>query len=159
MCKSSSLSALSHFISYGAIPSSTQLNVPVLEPGALGKASLTVAFGGDRSEDRDIQIALKTALGVAVFSVPLPFLTTLLPRYVQRASWTSILIFRSGKLDTQTFASLWKQQQTNEAYFDLGNLGLDTDTVSGRLQENNIFYVTKADKEGSVWDNYSETIF
>lgn len=103
-------------------------------------------FGGERGDDTEISVALKCGLGVAVFNLALPLLTTLLPRY-RCVIYHNLFI--SGKLDTQTFASLWKQQQANEAYFDL-QVPLDVETINNRLQENNIFYVTKADKEGSV---------
>jgi len=120
---------------FGAQPASTQVAISPIQPGTQGKTSITLSFGTERSEDKDLNIALKSAAGVAIFVVPLPFLTTLLP---------------SGKMDPQTFATLWKQQ-SSESYFDMGGIITNQNTINSRLEENNIFFVTKAEKEGSTF--------
>jgi len=126
---------------YSAVPASTQVGIAPVQPGAQGRASVTVAFSnGERTADTNIPIALRCGLGMAVFNLALPFQTTLLPA--------------SGKLDTTTFAAAW-QQAKNEVYFELEGITSDQSTINHRLEENNIFFVTSAEKEGSSFIYHS----
>lgn len=113
----------------------TQLTIKPIAPGGQGKASVSLKFGGTgrpsaEELNTNIEFALKTSLGIAVCTCPLPLSTT---------------FTKAGLITKDAFASEWSNI-SDESFYTLKNVIREVDQIKSRFLENNIFVIGQKTK-------------
>ncbi|KAG7240143.1 hypothetical protein INR49_027544 [Caranx melampygus] len=82
----------------------------------------------------NLQVAVKNNIDVFYFSVLIPL---------------NIFFVEDGKMERQVFLATWKDiPNENELQYQIKECHLNADTVSGKLQNNNIYTIAKRNVEG-----------
>ncbi|MGH0156943.1 UNVERIFIED_CONTAM: hypothetical protein FKN15_032720 [Acipenser sinensis] len=82
----------------------------------------------------NLQVAVKNSIDVFYFSCLIPL---------------SIFFVEDGKMERQVFLATWKDiPNENELQYQIKECHLNADTVSGKLQNNNIYTIAKRNVEG-----------
>merc|ERR1719309_113791 len=123
--------------SFGLIPASP-LQVPTpLNPGVTHETSLPLNNNGpvQRMDPlTNIQVAIKNNLDVFYFAHVTPM---------------NVYFTEDGQMDKRVFLATWKDiPAQNEQQYSLNNIHFNTDTVSSKLSQVNIFTIAKRNVEG-----------
>ncbi|NXD95543.1 AP2B1 protein, partial [Chaetorhynchus papuensis] len=82
----------------------------------------------------NLQVAVKNNIDVFYFSCLIPL---------------NVLFVEDGKMDRQVFLATWKDiPNENELQFQIKDCHLNADTVSSKLQNNNVYTIAKRNVEG-----------
>uniref|UniRef100_A0A4W4EC20 AP complex subunit beta n=1 Tax=Electrophorus electricus TaxID=8005 RepID=A0A4W4EC20_ELEEL len=82
----------------------------------------------------NLQVAVKNNIDVFYFSVLIPL---------------NVFFVEDGKMERQVFLATWKDiPNENELQYQIKECHLNADTVSGKLQNNNIYTIAKRNVEG-----------
>uniref|UniRef100_A0A8C5EDA7 AP complex subunit beta n=1 Tax=Gouania willdenowi TaxID=441366 RepID=A0A8C5EDA7_GOUWI len=123
--------------SFGMIPTSPlPIHTPLM-PSQSIEASLPLnTIGPVMKMDplNNLQVAVKNNIDVFYFSVLIPL---------------NIFFVEDGKMERQVFLATWKDiPNENELQYQIKECHLNADTVSGKLQNNNIYTIAKRNVEG-----------
>uniref|UniRef100_G3QC32 AP complex subunit beta n=2 Tax=Gasterosteus aculeatus aculeatus TaxID=481459 RepID=G3QC32_GASAC len=123
--------------SFGMIPTSPLPVHTPLMPSQTIEVSLPInTIGPVMKMDplNNLQVAVKNNIDVFYFSVLIPL---------------NIFFVEDGKMERQVFLATWKDiPNENELQYQIKECHLNADTVSGKLQGNNIFTIAKRNVEG-----------
>uniref|UniRef100_A0A8C9Z135 AP complex subunit beta n=1 Tax=Sander lucioperca TaxID=283035 RepID=A0A8C9Z135_SANLU len=123
--------------SFGMIPTSPLPVHTPLMPSQTIEVSLPInTIGPVMKMDplNNLQVAVKNSIDVFYFSVLIPL---------------NIFFVEDGKMERQVFLATWKDiPNENELQYQIKECHLNADTVSGKLQNNNIFTIAKRNVEG-----------
>uniref|UniRef100_A0A8B9JQW8 Adaptor related protein complex 2 subunit beta 1 n=1 Tax=Astyanax mexicanus TaxID=7994 RepID=A0A8B9JQW8_ASTMX len=82
----------------------------------------------------NLQVAVKNSIDVFYFSILIPL---------------NVFFVEDGKMERQVFLATWKDiPNENELQYQIKECHLNADTVSGKLQNNNIYTIAKRNVEG-----------
>uniref|UniRef100_A0A3Q2E7H6 AP complex subunit beta n=1 Tax=Cyprinodon variegatus TaxID=28743 RepID=A0A3Q2E7H6_CYPVA len=123
--------------SFGVIPTNPlPIHTPLM-PNQSIEISLPVnTIGPVMKMDplNNLQVAVKNNIDVFYFSVLIPL---------------NIFFVEDGKMERQVFLATWKDiPNENELQYQIKDCHLNADTVSGKLQNNNIYTIAKRNVEG-----------
>ncbi|PWA14591.1 hypothetical protein CCH79_00017607, partial [Gambusia affinis] len=123
--------------SFGVIPTSPlPIHTPLM-PNQSIEVSLPVnTIGPVMKMDplNNLQVAVKNNIDVFYFSVLIPL---------------NIFFVEDGKMERQVFLATWKDiPNENELQYQIKDCHLNADTVSGKLQNNNVYTIAKRNVEG-----------
>ncbi|XP_006822988.1 AP-1 complex subunit beta-1-like [Saccoglossus kowalevskii] len=122
--------------SFGIIPGA-QLNVVALNPNQSFDTSLPLSPVGpiQRMDPlTNLQVAIKNNIDVFYFSCIMPIHT---------------LFVEDGVMDKKIYLATWKDiSPSNEIQYQISNVTYNTDTISQKLQANNIFTIARRNVEG-----------
>uniref|UniRef100_A0AAQ6IKP7 AP complex subunit beta n=1 Tax=Anabas testudineus TaxID=64144 RepID=A0AAQ6IKP7_ANATE len=123
--------------SFGMIPTSPlPIHTPLM-PSQSIEISLPInTIGPVMKMDplNNLQVAVKNSIDVFYFSVLIPL---------------NIFFVEDGKMERQVFLATWKDiPNENELQYQIKECHLNADTVSGKLQNNNIYTIAKRNVEG-----------
>uniref|UniRef100_A0A671WE21 AP complex subunit beta n=1 Tax=Sparus aurata TaxID=8175 RepID=A0A671WE21_SPAAU len=123
--------------SFGMIPTSPlPIHTPLM-PSQSIEVSLPInTIGPVMKMDplNNLQVAVKNSIDVFYFSVLIPL---------------NIFFVEDGKMERQVFLATWKDiPNENELQYQIKECHLNADTVSGKLQNNNIYTIAKRNVEG-----------
>uniref|UniRef100_A0A3B5K6K6 AP complex subunit beta n=1 Tax=Takifugu rubripes TaxID=31033 RepID=A0A3B5K6K6_TAKRU len=123
--------------SFGMIPTSPLPVHTPLMPNQSIEVSLPLnTIGPVMKMDplNNLQVAVKNSIDVFYFSVLIPL---------------NIFFVEDGKMERQVFLATWKDiPNENELQYQIKDCHLNADTVSGKLQNNNIYTIAKRNVEG-----------
>ncbi|KAA8586541.1 hypothetical protein FQN60_000377 [Etheostoma spectabile] len=123
--------------SFGMIPTSPLPVHTPLMPSQTIDVSLPInTIGPVMKMDplNNLQVAVKNSIDVFYFSVLIPL---------------NIFFVEDGKMERQVFLATWKDiPNENELQYQIKECHLNADSVSGKLQNNNIFTIAKRNVEG-----------
>uniref|UniRef100_A0A8P4GAF5 AP complex subunit beta n=1 Tax=Dicentrarchus labrax TaxID=13489 RepID=A0A8P4GAF5_DICLA len=123
--------------SFGMIPTSPLPVHTPLMPSQSIEVSLPInTIGPVMKMDplNNLQVAVKNSIDVFYFSVLIPL---------------NIFFVEDGKMERQVFLATWKDiPNENELQYQIKECHLNADTVSGKLQNNNIYTIAKRNVEG-----------
>uniref|UniRef100_A0AAQ5ZQK7 AP complex subunit beta n=1 Tax=Amphiprion ocellaris TaxID=80972 RepID=A0AAQ5ZQK7_AMPOC len=123
--------------SFGMIPTSPLPVHTPLMPSQSIEVSLPInTIGPVMKMDplNNLQVAVKNNIDVFYFSVLIPL---------------NIFFVEDGKMERQVFLATWKDiPNENELQYQIKECHLNADTVSGKLQNNNIYTIAKRNVEG-----------
>ncbi|XP_070572132.1 AP-1 complex subunit beta-1-like [Ptychodera flava] len=123
--------------SFGVIPAAQLQVVSPLNPNQMNDTSLPMNTVGpvQRMDPlTNLQVAIKNNIDIFYFS-------TLIPMHV--------FFVEDGQMEKKVFLATWRDiPSQNEVNFQIQNVGLDSDTISQKLQSNNIFTIARRNVEG-----------
>uniref|UniRef100_A0A3Q2VWV8 AP complex subunit beta n=1 Tax=Haplochromis burtoni TaxID=8153 RepID=A0A3Q2VWV8_HAPBU len=123
--------------SFGVIPTSPLPVHTPLMPNQSIEVSLPLnTIGPVMKMDplNNLQVAVKNSIDVFYFSVLIPL---------------NVFFVEDGKMERQVFLATWKDiPNENELQYQIKDCHLNADTVSGKLQNNNIYTIAKRNVEG-----------
>uniref|UniRef100_A0AAX7V8K6 AP complex subunit beta n=1 Tax=Astatotilapia calliptera TaxID=8154 RepID=A0AAX7V8K6_ASTCA len=123
--------------SFGVIPTSPLPVHTPLMPNQSIEISLPLnTIGPVMKMDplNNLQVAVKNSIDVFYFSVLIPL---------------NVFFVEDGKMERQVFLATWKDiPNENELQYQIKDCHLNADTVSGKLQNNNIYTIAKRNVEG-----------
>uniref|UniRef100_A0A3Q3WVN6 Uncharacterized protein n=1 Tax=Mola mola TaxID=94237 RepID=A0A3Q3WVN6_MOLML len=124
----------SHF---GVIPTSPlPIHTPLMPSQSIELSLPINTIGPVMKMDplNNLQVAVKNNIDVFYFSVLIPL---------------NIFFVEDGKMERQVFLATWKDiPNENELQYQIKECHLNADTVSGKLQNNNIYTIAKRNVEG-----------
>ncbi|MBN3309002.1 AP2B1 protein, partial [Amia calva] len=123
--------------SFGVIPTTPLPVHTPLMPGQSIELSLPLnTIGPVMKMDplNNLQVAVKNSIDVFYFSCLIPL---------------NVFFVEDGKMERQVFLATWKDiPNENELQYQIKECHLNADTVSGKLQNNNIYTIAKRNVEG-----------
>ncbi|KAL4698759.1 hypothetical protein H8959_011416 [Pygathrix nigripes] len=126
-----------HKASFGVIPSTPLAIHTPLMPNQSIDVSLPLNTLGPVMKMEplnNLQVAVKNNIDVFYFSCLIPL---------------NVLFVEDGKMERQVFLATWKDiPNENELQFQIKECHLNADTVSSKLQNNNVYTIAKRNVEG-----------
>ncbi|RVE64296.1 hypothetical protein OJAV_G00144140 [Oryzias javanicus] len=123
--------------SFGVIPTSPlPIHTPLMPNQSIDISLPLNTIGPVMKMDplNNLQVAVKNSIDVFYFSVLIPL---------------SVFFVEDGKMERQVFLATWKDiPNENELQYQIKECHLNADTVSGKLQNNNIYTIAKRNVEG-----------
>ncbi|XP_032823634.1 AP-1 complex subunit beta-1-like isoform X4 [Petromyzon marinus] len=123
--------------SFGVVPASPlQVHAPLMPNQSIDVSLPLNTLGPVMKMDplNNLQVAVKNNIDVFYFSCLVPL---------------SVLFVEDGKMDRQVFLATWKDiPNENELQFQIKDCQLGADSVSSKLQNNNVFTIAKRNVEG-----------
>uniref|UniRef100_A0A7N9AZZ8 AP complex subunit beta n=1 Tax=Mastacembelus armatus TaxID=205130 RepID=A0A7N9AZZ8_9TELE len=123
--------------SFGMIPTSPlPVHTPLMPSQSIEISLPLNTIGPVMKMDplNNLQVAVKNNIDVFYFSVLIPL---------------NIFFVEDGKMERQVFLATWKDiPNENELQYQIKDCHLNADTVSGKLQNNNIYTIAKRNVEG-----------
>nr|XP_061801080.1 AP-2 complex subunit beta isoform X3 [Nerophis lumbriciformis] len=123
--------------SFGMIPTSPlPMHTPLMPSQAIDVSLPINTIGPVMKMDplNNLQVAVKNNIDVFYYSVLIPL---------------NIFFVEDGKMERQVFLATWKDiPNENELQYQIKECHLNADTVSGKLQNNNIYTIAKRNVEG-----------
>uniref|UniRef100_A0A8C6NZI4 AP complex subunit beta n=1 Tax=Nothobranchius furzeri TaxID=105023 RepID=A0A8C6NZI4_NOTFU len=123
--------------SFGMIPTSPlPIHTPLMPNQSIDASLPLNTIGPVMKMDplNNLQVAVKNNIDVFYFSVLIPL---------------NIFFVEDGKMERQVFLATWKDiPNENELQYQIKECHLNADTVSGKLQNNNIYTIAKRNVEG-----------
>ncbi|XP_033904463.1 AP-1 complex subunit beta-1 isoform X2 [Acipenser ruthenus] len=123
--------------SFGVIPTTPlAIHTPLMPNQSIDVSLPLNTIGPVMKMDplNNLQVAVKNSIDVFYFSCLIPL---------------SIFFVEDGKMERQVFLATWKDiPNENELQYQIKECHLNADTVSGKLQNNNIYTIAKRNVEG-----------
>uniref|UniRef100_A0A4W6DD88 Adaptor related protein complex 2 subunit beta 1 n=1 Tax=Lates calcarifer TaxID=8187 RepID=A0A4W6DD88_LATCA len=123
--------------SFGVIPTSPlPIHTPLMPSQSIEISLPLNTIGPVMKMDplNNLQVAVKNNIDVFYFSVLIPL---------------NVFFVEDGKMERQVFLATWKDiPNENELQYQIKECHLNADTVSGKLQNNNIYTIAKRNVEG-----------
>uniref|UniRef100_A0A669CWS3 Adaptor related protein complex 2 subunit beta 1 n=1 Tax=Oreochromis niloticus TaxID=8128 RepID=A0A669CWS3_ORENI len=123
--------------SFGVIPTSPlPIHTPLMPNQSIEISLPLNTIGPVMKMDplNNLQVAVKNSIDVFYFSVLIPL---------------NVFFVEDGKMERQVFLATWKDiPNENELQYQIKDCHLNADTVSGKLQINNIYTIAKRNVEG-----------
>uniref|UniRef100_A0A8C1X6Y2 AP complex subunit beta n=1 Tax=Cyprinus carpio TaxID=7962 RepID=A0A8C1X6Y2_CYPCA len=123
--------------SFGVIPTTPlAMHTPLMPSQSIDISLPLNTIGPVMKMDplNNLQVAVKNNIDVFYFSTLIPL---------------SVFFVEDGKMERQVFLATWKDiPNENELQYQIKECHLNADTVSGKLQNNNIYTIAKRNVEG-----------
>uniref|UniRef100_A0A673JEB8 AP complex subunit beta n=1 Tax=Sinocyclocheilus rhinocerous TaxID=307959 RepID=A0A673JEB8_9TELE len=123
--------------SFGVIPTTPlAMHTPLMPSQSIDISLPLNTIGPVMKMDplNNLQVAVKNNIDVFYFSTLIPL---------------SVFFVEDGKMERQVFLATWKDiPNENELQYQIKDCHLNADTVSGKLQNNNIYTIAKRNVEG-----------
>uniref|UniRef100_A0A671NUE8 AP complex subunit beta n=1 Tax=Sinocyclocheilus anshuiensis TaxID=1608454 RepID=A0A671NUE8_9TELE len=123
--------------SFGVIPTTPlAMHTPLMPSQSIDISLPLNTIGPVMKMDplNNLQVAVKNSIDVFYFSTLIPL---------------SVFFVEDGKMERQVFLATWKDiPNENELQYQIKDCHLNADTVSGKLQNNNIYTIAKRNVEG-----------
>uniref|UniRef100_A0A8D3BYY7 AP complex subunit beta n=1 Tax=Scophthalmus maximus TaxID=52904 RepID=A0A8D3BYY7_SCOMX len=123
--------------SFGVIPTSPlPVHTPLMPSQSIEVSLPLNTIGPVMKMDplNNLQVAVKNSIDVFYFSVLIPL---------------NVFFVEDGKMERQVFLATWKDiPNENELQYQIKECHLNADTVSGKLQNSNIYTIAKRNVEG-----------